>query len=505
MIKGIQEKKFDFIIVGSGFGGAILAMCLNQTGKQVLLVEKQSHPRFTVGESSTPIADMILRDLADRYSLPFLQHISRYGEWQRNYPDVLCGLKRGFSYYLHQKGDHFQGSREHHNECLVAASLNDENSDTNWLRSDVDHFFIKKAQEIGVEFLDMTEVISLDRDEKRQIWEAELKRGAEQTTMEFSWVIDATGSPAFSNRFFGVESSSDLFKTDSEAIYSHFEEVGRWDQWLRSKNRYTDDYPYSPDDSALHQLIDEGWIWMLRFKTGLLSAGVVLNRKRGVLNDGNPREFWNKILDSYPSLKELFANATISGVPGKILTTGRLQRRLERAWGRGWLAMNHTVGFVDPLHSTGIAYTLSGIEKLMKIFEVMPDPAEVEPLLQKYETALTTELEFIDTLVACCYEAGSDFRLFTAAVMLYFTATVEYEQSRLKGENPSHFLCSNRPRFHEIAEETYFDLKKLGADATDRQVKNFVETVRERIRPFNSVGLMDPKKNNMYSHTAVSL
>ena len=163
-------KTFDITIVGSGFAGSITAMGLHKLGYRVCLIEREKHPRFAIGESSTPIADMVLRSLADEYDLPFLKKISRYGEWQKHYPEVVCGLKRGFSYYPHQRGTLFHSSRDHENELLIAASENDDNSDTNWLRSDVDHFLVKQAQDLGVQYLDQTEITDMERREDAKSW-----------------------------------------------------------------------------------------------------------------------------------------------------------------------------------------------------------------------------------------------------------------------------------------------------------------------------------------------
>ncbi len=168
-------KKYDFLIVGSGFSGSITAMALKKMGYSVCLIEKDQHPRFAIGESSTPIADMILRDLAEDYDLPFLKKLSRYGEWQKYYPEIGCGLKRGFSYYHHKKGERFHSDDYHSNELLVAASENNQNSDTNWLRSDVDHFLVKKAAELRIDFMDQTEVRKLSRDPKKERWSVYLK------------------------------------------------------------------------------------------------------------------------------------------------------------------------------------------------------------------------------------------------------------------------------------------------------------------------------------------
>src|SRR6056297_216535 len=343
MMSNIEMRHYDFVIVGSGFAGSILGMCLSQIGYSVCILEKEKHPRFAVGESSTPIADMVLRKLSEDYNLPFLSKISRYGEWQRNYPDIGCGLKRGFSYYFQISGEEFKGDRAHTNELLVAASINDENSDTNWLRSDVDHFLIQKAAEVGVMVLEETEITSLIRNDDSAIWSIEYNSGGSNSVAKCSWLIDATGSDQFSRKFLGTTSSSDLFETNSSALFSHFSGVPEWFNHVKKNQPFIDDYPYHPDYSALHQLLEEGWMWMLRFNSGKLSAGIVLDNLMELTVDNAETRFF-AIINKYPSLKRLFKSAELSNTPGKVVETGRLQIKLIRVFGDGWLALYHSVG-----------------------------------------------------------------------------------------------------------------------------------------------------------------
>ncbi|HKI44483.1 MAG TPA: NAD(P)-binding protein, partial [Balneolales bacterium] len=57
----------DLIIVGSGFGGSLMAMIARKLGFSVVLLEKSSHPRFIIGESTTPLTNLYLEQIADRY------------------------------------------------------------------------------------------------------------------------------------------------------------------------------------------------------------------------------------------------------------------------------------------------------------------------------------------------------------------------------------------------------------------------------------------------------
>src|SRR5207247_629615 len=72
----------------------------------------------------------------------------------KTYPDVACGLKRGFTYYHHSKGKRFEDTPDRNNQLLVAASPNDYVSDMHWFRADVDHFLQREAVSAGAAYLE---------------------------------------------------------------------------------------------------------------------------------------------------------------------------------------------------------------------------------------------------------------------------------------------------------------------------------------------------------------
>src|SRR5438128_7104695 len=110
----------DIAIVGSGFSGSLTALALRQRGVRVALIERERHPRFAIGESSTPLASLLLEELADRYDLPRIRTFSKWGTWQRDHQDVACGLKRGFTFFFHRRGEAFPEDREHERQLMVA-------------------------------------------------------------------------------------------------------------------------------------------------------------------------------------------------------------------------------------------------------------------------------------------------------------------------------------------------------------------------------------------------
>ncbi|TLV02847.1 NAD(P)/FAD-dependent oxidoreductase [Dyadobacter luticola] len=496
-----MSKEYDILIAGSGFAGSLAALILHSKGFQVCLVEKGEHPRFAIGESSTPIANMLLRDLAAEYGLDWLADFSKYGSWQRTHPEVVCGLKRGFSYFKHYPEKPFSTDEDHSDELLVAASINDERSDTNWLRADFDAFLVGKVQEIGIDYFDHTDIQSAARENGK--WQMRTSRLEEARHLEAKFFIDATGGDVLLKNFFSVSSSSESFLTNSFAVFSHFDHLRKWSDMLAEKNISTAGYPYNPDNSALHHLLDEGWVWVLRFNNAVTSWGFALDGSDKLLSERSSEEIWDSMMAKYPDIQHILKDARHAAIPGKTLRFGRLQRKADKCFGDGWLALPHTAGFVDPLFSSGIAHSLIGLEKICRLFyEHFDDQEKLYAELQKYEYAVFDELKLIDMLVAGCYKTMPYFGLFRSWSMLYFTCTITYEKRRLQKLPVDHFLCAGEEAVKAIVTETYQDLMDILARPviSGADIEAFTNRVRERIQPFNTVGLLDPAAKNMYWH-----
>jgi FADH2 O2-dependent halogenase len=499
-----SHHDFDILIAGAGFAGSLMALILNNIGFRVCLVEKGQHPRFAIGESSTPIADMILRQLSQQYNLPWLKDFSRYGSWQQSHPEIVCGIKRGFSYFKHEPGKEFITDSIHSNELLVAASTDDIQSDTNWLRADFDAFLVTKVQEADIAYFDLTEIVSAEKN-TGWIFHTNGDKSADITAAFF---IDATGSGGLLDGLLGIKSSSDAFLTNSFAVFSHFNDVPRWMDFLREADIPTGDFPYDPDHSALHQVLDEGWLWMLRFNDERTSLGFALNGYKNDFTDIPAKQIWDQLLKKYPTIQSLLKDITLSPQPGAILKSGRLQRRTERCFGDGWAALPHSAGFIDPLFSSGIAHSLAGIQKIAGILQNnWGQDEELYQSLTQYELGVFEELKFIDQLVAGCYQTIDNFRLFNAWSMLYFSATIGYEQRLLKQMPSGYFLGADDHEMRNMVDVCYKDLTELlqKQHVTADDISQFTDIVRQRIAPVNIAGLLDPALKNMYHHTAVNL
>jgi len=73
------KRTCEVAVVGSGFAGSLLARVLAVLGYDVVLLERGTHPRFAIGESTTPLANLSLERLAVRYGLPDCYHLATHG------------------------------------------------------------------------------------------------------------------------------------------------------------------------------------------------------------------------------------------------------------------------------------------------------------------------------------------------------------------------------------------------------------------------------------------
>ncbi len=467
-------------------------MIARTAGRRVLLLERDSHPRFAIGESSTPLANLKLASLVDRYGLASIRPLCKYGPWKRTYPQVACGLKRGFSFFRHQRDRSFDPDPNHANELLVAANPDAERGDTHWYRADFDAFMVQQAQEAGVVYIDRCDTNEIRRGES---WQLRATCPDDSLEVTASFLIDATGDSTRIAEVVKTSDVTDAFRTRTGCLYGHFRNVALWSDVLVERGASISDHPYPCDAAALHHVIDEGWMWVLRFDNGITSAGFSLNPAVYPLDDGLPAEVqWASLLAAYPSIARQFENAT-PVMP--IVRVERLQRRLSPVAGADWAMLPHAAGFIDPWLSTGIAQTLYGLERLAWVVTdgwAAPDRSQH---LLAYDRAVTHVFDLLDRLVAACLRSFDRFDVMVSLTMAYFAAAI-YSEERIRAGHDAptdEFLLANDRRFCEIA----VDLCESAAGVTDAD--EFARRAARLLAPFNTAGLCDPERRNMYPFT----
>jgi tetracycline 7-halogenase / FADH2 O2-dependent halogenase len=465
----------DLVVVGSGFGGSLMAMIAHRLGLSVVLLEQGRHPRMAIGESTTPLSNLLLERLSAAYDLPRLAPLAKWGSWRRTYPQIGCGLKRGFSFF-HSSGG----------QLLVAASPHDEIADTHWYRADVDHFLVMEAQRLGVEYRDCARIETLDiaEDDISLVGYA----GDAAFRLRARFLIDASGPRGFLHRALRIPESPLPGLPATEGLYSHFTGVERTECAGETP-------PYPVDDAAVHHVFEGGWVWVLRFNHGVTSAGVAASQdvaRELALREGEPG--WKRLLDRMPALRSQFKGAAACQPFRHMPVLSFCSRTIV---GPRWAMLPSAAGFVDPLLSTGFPLTLMGIERLARALGEHCG-------LQSYAEETERDLLAANRLIGALYATMGNFRAFTAVSLMYFAA-VSFSETALRLGKPElapGFLLREHPGFGPAAQALLERAYQLDGAA---DTEAFMEEVLRLIEPFNLGRFGDPSCRNRYPVRAEDL
>ncbi|HKQ79356.1 MAG TPA: FAD-dependent oxidoreductase [Blastocatellia bacterium] len=485
---------FDIAIVGSGFSGSLLAMIARRLGRSVILLERFKHPRFAIGESSTPLANLLLEELAIRYNLPHLLPLTKWGSWRQSYPEIACGLKRGFTFYHHTLGRRFSADANRSDQLLVAASPHDGVSDTHWYRPDFDHFLVRQAQQDGAIYLDEIALEAPSWRDGEVILEG--NRRGETLSIRASFVFDATGPRGFLHHALKLSEVPPERLPSTQTLYTHFTGVRRLDEMGIYPTDGLSPYPpYPVDDAAVHHVFDGGWIWVLRFNNGITSAGVAARDELAEeLRFEEGATAWERLLQRLPTVREQFGAAT-ARLP--FMHRRRLSFHTSSILGEQWAMLPSAAGFVDPLLSTGFPLTLLGVARLAEAIERDWVSSHFESRLKKYAAQTGNELAAAERLVAALYASMNDFPLFTSLSLLYFAAASFTETARRLGrpELAGGFLMHDHPLFGPRSRAC---LERARHDLTPEQREELAEQIQGDIEPFDVTGLSDRSRRNWY-------
>lgn len=487
------------LIVGAGFSGSILAAGLARNGWECVLIDAGSHPRFAVGESSTPIADFLLARIARRWNLPELEPMTCWGHWQSALPDVAVGKKRGFSYFHHTRNRSWQLDRRAADSLLVAASSCDAWSDTHWYRPDVDQYLFSVAEAAGVTTrleCVLKEAVQRTDGGWNVTFDSRNGRPAEELApTKFDFVIDSSGAANALGRWTGNARDDDWMRTQNASLFGHFTSVESFSKQV-DYAQLASGAIFDPDDAAQHHLTKDGWLWQLRFNNGITSLGWVLTGDSRKVLDSDPtqselRSWWDVQCQQYPSLSDSISEAKPATA---LMFSRRVSRCLSRASGPGWACSPGTYGLVDPLHSSGIAHSLYGVDELIGALVVSGNRREKR--LARYSQMRRQEMKWIDQLTSECYRQLGSFQRFRAATALYFVAAVHMENQMAdpRQDVRDGFLGSA----NELLQKSIGSVRRLPDALPDEQ---YIEGVRQAIAASNTVGLLDPISPHVVRHT----
>lgn len=484
-------RNYDIAVVGSGFAGSLLAMIARRLGRSVVLIEKGTHPRVVIGESSTPLSNLLLEELANRYDLPAVRPLAKWASWQQAHPQIACGLKRGFTFHHHRLGAPAIDDPERRDQLLVAASPHDAIADTHWYRADFDHLLVQQAQQMGVDYVDrvtLSGFVDCGDDVELQG-----RRDGQAMTWRVQFVADATGPRGFLHHALRLGEACFPGFPATQALYSHFSGVRQLAETPFHRTAETPPYPI--DDAAVHHVFDGGWVWVLQFNNRVTSAGVAATDRVACqlrLSEGEPA--WQRLLDELPALRETFAAARAER---PFTHLQRLSVRSAQMAGPRWALLPSAAGFVDPLLSTGFPLTLLGVTRMAEILEQHWRTPRFEARLRDYVAQTDRELLATARLIASLYVTMDNFAVFIALSLLYFAAASYAEAARRLGKAylASSFLLCEHPVFGPECARLF---ERAQRSMTAAESAALIRDIHAALEPFNVAGLGRGDRRNWY-------
>ena len=266
----------DIAIVGSGFAGSLTALACAALGCSVALVERGRHPRFAIGESSTPLANLLLEQIADRYDLPRIRvvlemgHLAAGAARGRRRPQTRLHLPvpssgravRRRSRPRAPVAGRRQPARRHRRHALVPAGLRPR--------------LVREAEAAGAIYLDETELTGIEHARRSR-----RRSRARVTAAVFASPRRSSSTPAVRADFSLARSASKRRRCTGcrrrRGSTRTSTDVERWDRSSAEARRGTP--PLPAGSAALHHVFPGGWMWVLRFNNGITSAGRRADRR----------------------------------------------------------------------------------------------------------------------------------------------------------------------------------------------------------------------------------
>lgn len=415
MKNDLNANETDVIVLGGGLAGTVTALCLVRQGLRVVILDKGTHPRFALGESTTTPSSLWIKMLAERYDVPELHHITT-AEGVRRHVAPTSGVKSNFGFLYHEPGA--ETVAQAWQAVIPHAEFSDEDqgppqsSEMHYFRQDVDAYLWSKALEAGAVGLLGTEVQRIGfRDDGVTV---ELASGE---GIRGGFVVDATGYRSVVADQLELRDATPRMRTNSRTLFTHMSGVLPYED--------VDDGP-SPlapwSQGTLHHFFDGGWMWVIPFdnyagsENPVCSVGLSFDNSRFPRDPAvGPEEAWASFLDQYPSVRRQFAKAK----PVRPwIETDRLQYTSRKCVGdRFWLTA-HAAGAVDALYSMGNINTFQSIATGVRlVLEAFERGTFTEAHFQPLQRLTDNLLRFQDRIV---YGSYVGFRS-PALLELWFT------------------------------------------------------------------------------------
>ena len=312
----MAEVEPDVLVIGAGPAGSVVAALLAQRGYQVLVLEKQHFPRFSIGESLLAYSTQLLIEAG-------LHDAVVAGGFQ---------YKNGASFVCDELTSEFNFANKVTAGCPYTFQV---------VRSEFDHVLAKEAERFGAMVRYGVAITAIDVKGERPRITARTEAG-EIEVHRPRFVLDASGFGRTLPRLLDLERPSDF--PVRAARFCHVKDGVVSGSFDRQKIRI-----------GVNPTHRDVWSWLIPFSNGTCSLGVVATREFLAQFSGSEEERFWALISAEPALRTLLEDAHTVRPIGEIVGYAASVTALH---GPGFALLGNAAEFLDPVFSSGVTIAL---------------------------------------------------------------------------------------------------------------------------------------------------
>jgi flavin-dependent dehydrogenase len=368
----------DVAIIGGGPAGSLAGTFLSQMGYDVVLFDKQKHPRYQVGESLIPDFWRYCDEagVSDRIAAEgFIQKAGGSVSWN----GVMHRISfKDFGYTrpaLHVERDRF------------------------------DHILLEHAKEQGASVIEEVSVLRADFDRADEVQVVYRSVGGDNSgQIGCRFVIDASGQNAVVGKQLGLRAIDPAFRFMS--VWGYFEGshylAADGNIYPAEKARTTPPTTYV---TSIPEAEDLGWAWHILLRE-CTSVGLVLPRAFAKATKA-PGESWEAYFlrqcEALPLMRRLLAESRFC--EGSVRLIRDYSYRSTQVAGPGFFLIGDAAGFIDPIFSVGMVLAMySAHAAAWAIDRCFKEPERLETHQEIFTNQMQSRLELGRSLALPRYQ-----------------------------------------------------------------------------------------------------